>query len=414
MASSYIPDDVVDRDLLDTEVIEDPYSHFCRLRENAPVHWNSRWDAWLISRYEDVSEVLRQPSVFASDRATFYTHYLPAKKKDAYNVVFEVYPRWLAGGDNPLHDHTRRIVNTNWTPSKVGNYRAQVRTTVDAFLDKLPTDKAVDLIASFAVPLPANVISSVIGIPHDEWPAIKRWSDDWGELHFSPNKDEERWDKAATALREFYEYLAARLAQTKAHGGNDYFAKMLTAEFDGDRLNDAEITTHILEQLFAGHETTTNLIGNGVLMFMKHREQWERLCSDPSLATTAVEEVLRFEGPVKMITRWAKEDYQLKGNTIRKGQNVLLLLAGANRDPAQFDDPDKFDIARTPNHHLTFGQGIHFCLGAPLARIEGEEVFRALSTRFPKLSLATSDASELQHHPILRARALKKLPIRLN
>ena len=406
---------MVNCELLDSALIEDdPYSHFGFLREHAPVYWSPRWDAWVISRYEDVSKALRNPNVFASDRATFVTRYLPAKRKDAYNFIFEVYPRWLSGGDNPIHGHMRRIVNTNWTPSKVGNYRARVRATVEAFLDELPSDETIDLMGRFAIPLPANVISSVIGIPHDEWAAIKSWSDDWGQLHFSPNKDEMRWDNAAEALHKFYQYLATRLAQTKSQGGDDYFAKMLTAEFEGDRLNDEEITTHILEQLFAGHETTANLIGNGVLMFMRHREQWDRLCADPSLAGTAVEEALRVESPIKVAARWAKTDYELRGHTIREGQNVLLLIAAANRDPGQFDEPDTFDITRTPNQHLGFGGGIHFCLGAPLARLEGEEVFRALCTRFPKLRLATEDPGELEHEPILRARALKKLPIRLN
>lgn len=402
---------VATENLLDSEVIRDPYSYFRELRENSPIHWNSQWDTWVLTRYEDILQVLRRPDVFASDRATFYSHYLPAERKDFHDIVFHVYPRWLAGGDPPLHDHTRRIVNSHWTPTKMQGLRAQIRNTIHGLLDNLPASEPIDLIEAFAVPLPVNVIGSIIGIPKEHMPAIKRWSDDWGELHFSPDRDQERWDKGAGALKAFYEYVAARLKETKLVKGNGYFAKMLEAQFDGDRLKDDEITVHIMEQLFAGHETTTNLIGNGILLLMRNRDQWERLCADPSLASSAVEEVLRCEGPVKMITRWAKQASKLRDKTIPEGAKLLLVLAAANRDPAHFANPEEFDIGRSPNNHLTFGQGIHFCLGAPLARLEGEEVFRALSERFPGLRLATT---EIQHRSIMRGRALENLPIQLN
>jgi len=396
--------------LMDPGVIEDPYPVFDRLREHSPVHWDASQNAWLISSYAAVSEVLRQPKLFASDRATFYSHYLPPERKDVYDIVFHVYPRWMAGNDPPVHDHMRRIVNTNWTPAKIGNLRAQVRETISSLLDALPSDEPIDLVQSFAVPLPAIIISSVIGIPPEHWSSIKKWTDDWGRLHFSPGKDVELWDKGAGALKEFYSYVASRLSERKKNAGNDYFARAIEAQFGGDRLSDDEITVHIIEQLFAGHETTTNLIGNGMLMLMRNRAQWQRLCAEPSLAASTVEEVLRYEGPVKMITRWAREDYELCGKTIRKGDDILLLLAAGNRDPLQFDDPERFDIGRSPNHHLTFGQGIHFCLGAPLARLEGEEVFRALAMRYPHFTLG---AGEPRHRPIMRARAIESLQVRL-
>jgi cytochrome P450 len=396
--------------LMDPEVIEEPYSCFNRLREHSAVYWDPGSNAWLVSSYTAVSEVLRQPKLFASDRATFYSHYLPAQKKDLYDIVFHVYPKWMAGNDPPVHDHMRRIVNTNWTPAKVQNLRAQVRETISGLLDALSTDEPIDLVRSFAVPLPAIIISSVIGIPPEHWTLIKEWTDDWGRLHFSPGNDVELWDRGAGALKEFYTYVASRLGERKNGGGNDYFARAIEAQFDGDRLSDDEITVHIIEQLFAGHETTTNLIGNGVLLLMRNRDQWERLCADPSLASSTVEEVLRYEGPVKMITRWARQDCELGGRKIREGDNILLLLAAGNRDPRQFEQPEQFDVGRSPNHHLTFGQGIHFCLGAPLARLEGEEVFRALATRYPRLVLSPG---KLQHRPIMRARALESLHVKL-
>lgn len=397
--------------LLGQEVIEDPYSVFNRLREESAVHWDHEANAWLISSYSGVAEVLRQPKVFASDRATFYSHYLPEQRKDFYQVVFDVYPRWMAGNDPPVHDHMRRIVNSNWTPGKIQDLRAQVRSTIDRLLADLPVESAVDLLEAFAVPLPAIIISSVIGVPKEDWPAVKRWTDDWSRLHFSPEKDTALWDKGAGGLNELYRYVASKFAEYKDAGGENYFTKVLNAQFDGDRLTHDEMIVHIIEQLFAGHETTTNLIGNGMVLLMRQRDQWERLCRDTSLAASAVEEILRYEGPVKMITRWAKEDCKLGGQTIRKGQNLLLILAAANRDPRQFPNPERFDIGRSPNHHLTFGQGIHFCLGAPLARLEAEEAFRALATRFPRIGLATG---ELRHRPVMRARALESLPVRLD
>ena len=391
-------------------VIEDPYSEFNRLREEAPVHWDPQSNAWLVSSYSAIAEVLRQPTVFASDRATFYSHYLPKERKDFYQVVFDVYPRWMAGNDPPVHDHMRRIVNSNWTPGKIQNLRGQIRSTIDSLLDGLPGDSTVDLLEAFAVPLPAIIISSVIGVPESDWPHVKRWTDDWSRLHFSPGSDPALWDQGAGGLGELYRYVATKLAEHQDGGTESYFRKVLDAQFQGDRLTKDEMIVHIIEQLFAGHETTTNLIANGMVLMMRHRDQWERLCREPSLAASAAEEVLRYEGPVKMITRWAREDCELGGQRIAKGQNILLILAAANRDPRQFPDPERFDIGRSPNHHLTFGQGIHFCLGAPLARLEGEEAFRALSTRFPEATLA---ASQLQHRAVMRARALEALPMRL-
>lgn len=395
-------------DLVAPEVIEDPYSYFGRLREEDPVHWNPQWEAWVLTRYDDLLSVFRRPGVFASDRATFYSHYLPKGREEDFRLVFHVYPRWLGGNDPPVHDHMRRIVNTHWTPAKIQGLRSQIRKTVNDLLDGIEEKERAELLHDFAMPLPSIIISALIGVPHEHWPKIKRWSDDWGQLHFNPDKNVRRWDTAVGALKEFYEYVASWVRDRKARPADDYFSRMLSAEFDGDRLSEDEIIVHITEQLFAGHETTANLIGNGMYLFMRHRDQWDRLRREPSLAVSAVEEVMRYEGPVKMTTRWAKRDIDVQGTKIREGDRLLLILAAANRDPRQFPDPDRFDIGRSPNEQLTFGHGIHFCLGAPLARLEGEEAFLALAKRFPTLTLETED---LKHLPLLRARALETLPV---
>lgn len=392
------------------EVIEDPYSYFDRLREEDPVHWNPEMETWILTRYEDLMAVFRSPEVFANDRTTFYQHYLPPGKREEYALVFHLYERWLGGNDNPRHDHMRRIVNSHWTPKKIEEQRPLVRKTIDDLLDSLEGEDRIELLRDFAYPLPSMIISAVIGIPFEDWPQVKRWSDDWGRLHFNPEKSAELWEQAVGSLKEFHDYTSKWVRKCSANPGDDYVSRMLKTDFEGDRLLEDELIVHVTEQLFAGHETSAHAITNGIHLFMRHRDQWDRLRHHPHLAKPAFEEVLRVEGPVKMITRLAKKDTTIRGKKIAAGDRILLVLAAANRDPRQFEAPDRFDISRSPNLQITFGHGVHFCLGAPLARVEGEEAFLALAERYPDLTLETE---EVRHMPLIRSRALEALPLRL-
>ena len=277
------------QDLAAKEVVEDPYTYFNRLREEDPVHWNEDHEIWMLTRYEDLMKVFRTPETYANDRATFYQGYLPEGKDDEFKLVFHLYERWLGGNDNPRHDHMRRVVNAHWTPTKVEELRPLIRKTVDDLLDKWEGKRNVDLLADFASPLPSVVISAVIGIPYEDWWKVKGWSDDWAQLHFSPQKDVKLWEKSVEALRQFHAYSTYLVRERKA----SYVDRMLNTDFDGDRLTEDELIVHITEQLFAGHETTAHAITNGVHLFMRHRDQWDRLRGNPALARTAFEEVLR-------------------------------------------------------------------------------------------------------------------------
>ena len=399
-------------DLLAPEALVDPELYFGPLRENDPIHWNEQRKMWILTRYEDVVWVCRQPHLFSSDKLGFNVKELPEQDRESYQerfaAIYKTYPRWLSATDNPLHDHIRLVVNQVWTPTQVEKRRLRIRQFVQDLLDEAETKPQVDFITDFTLPLPIKVILDFLDLPHEDWKKIKDYSDQWLLFHFGGGTDPERWQSGVDGINGLTGYVEPHVKERIARPQNDYISALLKSEWKGDRLTEEEVIVHCANLLFAGHETTTNLLANGLHLFLSHRDQWDRLCRDPSLIPSAVEEVVRLEGSIKSMLRYALEDVEMKGKTIRKGELVLLVNAAANRDSAKFADPLRTDVGRRPNAHLGFGQGIHICLGAPLARVEAHETYLALTQRFPAMRLATD---EVAYHPILRGRALKALPV---
>lgn len=393
-------------DLLAPEVVADPYRYYASLRDWDPVHWNTRWGGWLVTRYDDVVRALRDTERFSSDRMASLMLELDEAAQEKFHLLINYFSKWLVFTDPPYHTRVRMLVNKAFTPSSVERLRPRVKAIVSELLDQFSGRNHAEFIYEFAFHLPVIVISEYMGVPVEDREQIKEWSDETGRVFFIRANEPDRRERSQRGLEHLLEYFAPLIRERRAHPRDDLITALVQAEERGDLLSEEELLATCTVLIFAGHETTTNLLANGVVAFSRFRDQWDLLRENPSLIKSAVEELLRYDGPVMATFRWAKTDAELGGKVIRQGDRMLLVLGAANRDPAKFADPDRLDITRSPNPHVAFGHGIHICLGAPLARVEAQEAFLALSQRFPGFRMADQ---ELSYHPTIVARALKQL-----
>ncbi len=399
---------LVQDDLLAPEVLRDPYAYFARLRQLDPVHWNDRWGGWLVTRYDHVVRAFRDPARLSSDRMAHFQQELSPHDQERLHVLIRYFSRWLVFTDPPYHTRVRMLVNKAFTPTSVERLRPRVRAIVSELQDRVEHRGHMEFIRDFAFHLPVIVISEYLGVPPQDREAVKEWSDETSRIFFIRADDPQRRERSQAGLVRLLEYFEPLIHERRRHPREDLISALVQAEERGDLLSHDELLATCTVLLFAGHETTTNLLANGLLALLRHRDQWELLARDPSLASSATEELLRYDGPVKATFRWARVDVELGGKTLRAGDRMLLVLASANRDPERFPHPDRLDITRNPNPHVAFGHGIHVCLGAPMARLEGQEAFAALAQRFPGMRLATD---QLEYHPTIVSRALAELPV---
>ncbi len=387
-------------DLLDATA--NPHASLAFLREHDPVHWSDELAAWVLTRYDDVSLVLRDPRWRRSRP--------PGEKSlDDWGLpgIDAVMRNMFLVQDPPDHTRLRGLVGRAFTPTAIAAMESRIEALVAELLDTIESRGRFDLIADFAVPLPATVIAELLGVPAADLNRFKRWSDDFAVvIDIVPNAD---WPALEASVTEFAAYVR-ELADERRAAPRDDLLSGLVARHEGDALTEDELVATVILLIAAGHETTTNLIGNGILTLLTHPDSFTRLRADPTLAPTAVEELLRYEPPVAMTSRLAGEAMSIRGQSILAGQDAMLSLAAANRDPAAFPDPDRFDIGRTPNRHLAFGMGPHFCIGSPLARLEGRIALTRLVERFPTLRLAP-DASPPAWRQSFVFRALERLPL---
>jgi cytochrome P450 len=354
----------------------DPHELYRSLRDEAPVTPVSTADglrAWMVTRYEDARPALNDPRL-SKDVARFHE-----------NGPISFLDRHMLGSDPPDHTRLRKLVSRAFTMRAIARMRPRIEEIAQALADRMAENAAregvVDLLDEFAFPLPMTVICELLGVPDGERDDFRGWSN----TILSESTPEEH-DAAAAAMVDF---LSRLVAEKSAHPGEDMLSAIVKASEDGDTLSAGEATSMAFLLLVAGHETTVNLIGNGALALLRHPDQLAVLRGDPSLVPNAVEEFLRFDGPVNLATfRYTTEPVEIGGTTIPENQIVLVSLISANRDPARYAEPERLDVTREPAGHVAFGHGIHHCLGAPLARLEGEIAFRALLDRFPGLTLA--------------------------
>jgi cytochrome P450 PksS len=399
-------------DLTAPQARRNPYAIYQQLRDHEPLSTIRQpfgGDAYFLTRYDDVTRVLKDRR-FANDsrkRGTAGRHpseawWMPRVFRSLLNSMVMM--------DDPDHRRLRDLVHKAFTPRRVEQMAGRIEAISHDLLDALAGQPVVDLVAGFAMPLPLTVISEMMGVPPADRFRFQKWSVQfidstsglsWRTLLNIPN---------AFAMQRFFQEL---ITLRRRHPADDLITALVEAEDHGDRLSEDELVAMLLLLLLAGHETTVNLIGSGTLALLQHPDQLHKLQANPALMTSAIEELLRFTNPVQQIApRYALESVELHGRVIPKGSTVMLGLAAANWDERVFSNPDQLDITREPNRHVAFGLGTHFCLGAPLARLEGRIALRVLLDRFPHLQLAVPPAA-IQWRTAVALRGLKALPVRL-
>ena len=386
---------------VDPEFVRNPYPTYHRLRAEDPVH-QSPLGFWVLTRYEDVATALRDPR-FAKEA-------IAAVVAARFGIPVPGIGLSMLDSDPPDHTRLRGLVSKAFTPRVVETLRPHIQQIVDGVLDRVEGAGAMDLIEDFAYPLPVVVICEMLGVPVEDRERFKQWGIDIARgldaILLGPDSEVTQRSKASRgALSEYFRDL---IAERRRAPRPDMLSALIAAEEAGDKLSADELLATCILLLVAGHETTVNLIGNGTLALLRHPDQLRRLRENSGLIHGAVEELLRYDGPVQRTARIPSEDVTIGGRTIPKGEMVMPFTGAANRDPAQFADPDRLDITRPDNRHVAFGLGIHFCLGAPLARVEGQIAVGTLVKRLPKLALATDNP---EYRLSLTLRGLTTLPV---
>jgi cytochrome P450 len=389
------------------EFRRNPYPFYAQLQTHAPVFF---WDAWgmvFLSRYEDCAGLLRDDRLMRQGLGE------PIPPPAHQKPLFDMMGNWMLLLDPPDHTRLRSLVHKAFTPRMVAQLRSSIEQLTGELLaaaeHQARAEGKVDLMATFAYPLPVAVICALLGVPPEDYVQFHGWSDAIARS-LDLTEDPAVYDRAASAASALTGYLDGLLTQRRAAPQHDLISALVSLELEGDKLTKAELLATCALLLIAGHETTVNLIGNGTLALLQHPDQWRLLQEQPGLAGAAVEELLRYDSPVQMTTRIAHETFDFHGHTIRRGQEVAFLLGAANRDPDRFPAPDRLELTRGDSRHLSFGGGIHYCLGAPLARLEGEIAFAALARRLPTLHLATDT---IKHRDNFLLRGLSELPVSL-
>jgi cytochrome P450 len=390
-----------------------PYPTYAHLREVAPVYRraNARGGICFITRYAEVAAALRDHRHFVKDIHNTYSAGEQAALPPTPPLM-RLLSHHMLNSDVPDHTRLRALVNKAFTVRMVEQLHTRIESVAHQLLDRVSSQGAMDLIADFALPLPIIVIAEMLGIPTHDHHRFRAWSNALVSPSADQSRNEKKFAKARQLMEDFTNYLRVIFAARRATPRDDLITSLLHAEEAGDMLGEEELFSMVLLLIVVGHETTVNLIGNGVLALLQQPEQYQLLQKNPTLLPGAVEEILRYDCPVERAPmRFAACDLELCGQTIYRGDAVSLVLGAANRDPALFPNPDTFDITRTDNRHLAFGAGIHYCLGAALARAEGRIALQALMQRLPALRLGVpADELRWRPHPIMRG--LHKLPLR--
>ena len=366
---------------LTPRVYLNPYPKYAQLRAQDPVHWSPLMDAWVLSRFADADAILRDHKRFSSDPRLRKTTRTPRnagiENPGGQSMLFL---------DPPDHSRLRQLVSKAFTPGAIAALTPRIHALVGELLDQIPNSASFDLMEALAYPLPVIVMAELLGIPPEDRAKFKLWSDLRARV-LEPTIKPDEIQKANQATYALDDYFREVIRERRARPRDDLISTLILAEEAGDKLTSNELLVMLRLLLIAGNETTTNLIGNGMLALLRHPAQLQLLRNQPDLMENAVEELLRFDTPVQVDFRIARADLEFGGRGIRAGQGVIVLLGAANHDPAVFPEPERLDITRRNTSHLAFGRGLHFCLGAPLARVEARAAFAGLLERFPKLDL---------------------------
>jgi len=422
--------------LLREEVRTDPYPFYAMLRSQDPIHWDEEMGFWVFTRYSDIDSMYMDERF---SRAQGLLRGFERLSKDDQRIakpVYHSFSKTVFYADPPYHTHLRGLMNNAFTPRRVELLRPYIQKVVDELLDAAQSKGGMDVIRDFAYPLPVMVIAELLGLPSADRARFKKWSDDLFAILGTMSKTSDLMQRAAKSLEEMTEYVMTLSRERHENPQDDLLSALLSVVDDdgqltvphplpypasphstGQLIRETEAVTPLMQDelvaninilLSTGHETTTHLIGNGLLALLQHPDQLQKLNDDPALMSFAIEEMLRYDNPVQITYRSAVEDAEMEGRLIRKGDLVNTIIGSANRDPERFTKPDVFDITRNEGRHLSFGLGIHYCIGAPLVKLEAELAFETILRRFPEMEIAAENL-EWQEHPIFRG--LKSLPV---
>ena len=423
--------------LLREEVRANPYPFYAQLRSQDPVHWDEEMGFWVLTRYADIASVYYDDRFSRAQGLLRGFQRLPENEQRIAEPVYHSFSKTMFYADPPYHTHLRRLMNNAFTPRRVEQLRPYIQRVVDDLLDVVQAKGKMDLIRDLAYPLPVMVIAELLGLPSQDRQRFKGWSDDLFAILGTVRHAPHLMERAAHSLTQMTEYITA-LSQERRQQPRDDLLSALVSVVDDEgasacphhdsgaknsphsgsgrarerssaaHLTQEELVANINILLSTGHETTTHLIGNGILALLQNPDELQKLKQQPQLISSAIEEMMRYENPVQITYRSAIEDVQMGGRQIRKGDLVNSILGSANRDLEKYTDPDRFDITRNEGRHLNFGLGIHFCIGASLVRLEAEIAFLTILRRFPNVQL-TTERLDWQEHPIFRG--LKSLPV---
>jgi cytochrome P450 len=387
----------------------DPYPGYRWMRAQGPVFWDTSTERWIVIGYAEVASALRDPR-FSAERMGL--QWLSDATQGDLHILISALASQMLFQDPPDHTRLRSLVSKAFAARTVDSMRARIQAITTDLLDRVAKSGRMDIIQDLAYPLPITVIAEMLGVPIEDRDKFKRWSDDFIDFisHIASPDQDNRTLQSVLELAEYFRKIIAEMRSHPQEDQNNLLGALAAAEERGDVLTEEELLSNCMLILAAGHETTINLIGNGMLALLTHPDQKQKLQENPTLITTAVEEFLRYDSPVQWTGRIVKQDLELGGQSLKAGQGVNFCFGAANRDPTQFPDPDRLDIRRTENKHLAFGFGTHFCLGAALARMEGQIAIGSLLARFPDMKLA-ADPTSLEWHENYTFRGLVSLPV---
>ena len=392
------------------EILQNPYPTYARLHEEGPLHYldvGSKWAVWSIVSHGECSSIAKDPRLSAK-RAQQMLLSLPLSRQSEFSELARMLGLWLIFMDPPEHTRLRKLLNKGFSPAAVEGLRPQVEAIVDQMLKPLQRGSEVELMREFANPMPVRIILEMLGIPQELRDTFVDWSRAIAVFRGNPSRTVEEARAAQDALIALTEFFRKTVAERRRNKGSDLISLLIDIEEEGEVLTEEELYAQCIALLFAGHETTRNLIGNGIYTLLQNSQQTAELRERPELIRSAVEELLRFESPVQFTARVLKEDIDVCGQHLRKGWTVLCMLGAANRDPTKFKEPNQLNLQRINNEHVAFSAGPHFCIGAQLARLEGQIAILNLVQRFPEMQLA---GSRPEWASTFGFRGLKSLPV---
>ena len=397
----------------DPDIRRNPFPLFAQLQDEDPVHWSPSLRSWVLTRHQDVRQVMLSAAMSPDRLRPFYAQ-LQGQRRELLAEVMRYLSLWMVFRDPPEHTRLRRLVGTVFNLKALEALAPAVTRVVDHLLDALPVGQPVDWAQAVAMPLPAYVIMDMLGIAHADYPLLKAASDDLRAFIGSARADEDRYARARLGATTLAGYFRDLIATRRRLPGEDFVSRMIEARDEAGQLSEDELVATCMLVLFAGHETTTHLLGNAVNALLDHPAQMQQLRQglrdDPALIHGAVEEFLRYDGPSLSIARVVSADHDIAGKQLKAGDRVFAMVSAANRDPRAFDDPQALNLARSPNRHLTFGFGLHFCMGAPLARLEGQRCIARLLERFGRIERAPGQTTWVD---ALVMRGVASLPVQL-